>query len=123
MTIEEISKYASTGNMPDQMTCPERCLFYSLRDLYAMHKENRITRTQGEKMKQEIVKRYMDDVRVYGFADKYIKHNARLWKEIEEAGSKYRKEPSIENADAFLEAVYGVGRLKTEERGERGDVE
>ena len=35
-------------------------------------------------------------------------YHARLWKEIEAAGGRYWEERTLENADAFVEAVYGV---------------
>ena len=42
------------------------------------------------------------------------KRQLDFWQNIERAANAYRREPSIENADRLLEAVYGVGR---KERG------
>ncbi len=116
MTVEEISRYASMGTLPDkELNCPERCLFYGLRDVYQMHKENRITRAQGEQEKEKLIKRYRKELGEFNFSKMYLLHQGKFWKAIEEAGIKYRKQPSIENADVFIEAVYGVGRVKDEE--------
>ena len=34
--------------------------------------------------------------------------NANIWIRIEEKAKTYRENPTIENADAFLNAVYGT---------------
>ena len=115
ITIEEISKCASTGQMPDaEMNCAEKCLFYGLRDLYAMHKENRITRAMGEQEKEKLLKQFKKDSEELAYSKAFLQYHAKFWKEIEEAGTKYATEPSIENADAFMKAVYGVGRKELE---------
>ena len=111
MKIEEISKYASNGHLPDSpMDCAERCLFYGLRDLYAKHKEGRITRAMGEQEKEELIKQFKKDSDELNFSKACMRNHAMLWDRIEEAGTRYGKDPTIENADAFLKAVYGVGR-------------
>ena len=116
MTIEEISKYASAGYLPDApMDCAERSLFYGLRDLYAMHKENRITRAMGEQEKEKLINIFKKDSEELKYSKKFLRYQAEFWKRIEEAGSRYGTDPTIENADAFLEAVYGVGRKQTSE--------
>ena len=63
MTIEEISKYASTGTRPGKaMNCAERCLFYELKEIYSEYRDNRITRAMGDQRKQEAVKQYQKDM-------------------------------------------------------------
>lgn len=112
MTIEEISKYASTGTRPGKaMNCAERCLFYELKEIYSEYRDNRITRAMGDQRKQEAVKQYQKDMEELAFARKFLQHQGKMWSAIEKAGTDYRKEPSIEHADAFIEAVYGVGRM------------
>jgi len=115
MTVEEISKHASAGYLPDKkMSCPERCLFYELRDLYAMHKEGRITRAMGEKQKEDLLKQFKKDNEEFNYSKMFLQYQAKFWKEIEAAGEKYGTEPTIENADAFMKAVYGAGRKQIE---------
>lgn len=112
MTTEEISKFARTGSLPreSQLTCPERCLYFTLVNLYAEYKERKITAEQGEKEKKAAIMQYQRDTADYLRHRNLIQHYSRLWRNIELAASAYSKEPSIEHADAFLEAVYGVER-------------
>lgn len=115
MTVEEISRYASSGVMPDkEMNCAERCFFYGMRDLYAKHKENRITRAMGEQEKEKLLKVFKKDSEELEFSKKFLRYQADFWKRIEEAGEKYGTEPTIENADAFMKAVYGAERKTLE---------
>ena len=116
ITIEEISKYAYNGYLPDEeMNCAERCLFYSLRDLYAAHKENRITRPMAEQEKEKLIKQFKKDQEELSYSMMFLQYQGKFWKEIEAAGTRYKTEPTIENADAFVKAVYGVGRKETSE--------
>ena len=112
MTTEEISKLAQTGSLPQesQLNCPERCLYFTLRNLYAEYKARKITAEQGEKGKKAALLQYQRDSADYTRYRNLILHHARLWQHIELAASAYTKDPSIEHADAFLEAVYEVKR-------------
>ena len=122
MKIEEISRYALSGDLPDKyMTCPERCLFYSLRDLYALHKEKRITKAEGENRKEKLLKQYEKDCEELNYSKMFLQYQGKFWKGIENAAMRYRKNPTVENADAFIEAVYGVGKVPTLEEGDTGD--
>ena len=112
MTTAEIAKYAKAGHLPQgrQFSCPERCLFYALNNLYMMFQENRITAEQGEEEKKAALLQYQKDMSEYQRNISLIQHQAELWKQIELTASAYRNDPSIEHADAFLAAVYGVNR-------------
>lgn len=112
MTTEEISKLARSGSLPQEslLTCPERCLYFTLVNLYAEYKQKKITAEQGEKEKKAAIMQYQRDTADYLRHRNLILHYSQLWQNIELAASAYRKEPSIEHADAFLEAVYGVKR-------------
>ena len=92
------------------MDCPERCLFYSLRDIYSENKAGHITKDEGKKRKQEAIGQYQRDCTEFFRGKHILEHHARMWAAIELAGNNYRKEPTIEHADAFITAVYGVGR-------------
>ena len=123
MTAEEIGRFAAAGKMPDvKMTCPEKCLFYELRDLYAMHKENRLTKADGERMKNESLKEFKKNVEELNCSKALLRHEANMWQKIEMTAMAYRKEPTIEHADAFIEAVYGVGRRKLPQEEEEKET-
>ena len=108
MTIDEISKYAKTGSLPadKELTCPERCLFHALKNLYDQFREKKITAEQGDKEKKTALMQFQRDVFEYQRDKELIQHHAKLWGQIELSASAYRKNPTIKNADAFLAAVY-----------------
>ena len=79
-----------------------------LKNLYNQFREKKITAEQGDKEKKAALMQFQRDIFEYQRDKELIQHHASLWREIELTGSAYRKEPSIEHADAFLAAVYGV---------------
>jgi hypothetical protein len=118
MTAEEISKLAGSGKRPSsEMDWVEKCLYWELRDTYARFKSGEITRSEGENLKREIVKRFEEESRELVFLKRLAKRNSEMWKEIEAATSLYNKEPSIENADAVIKALYRVGRKEMKKDG------
>lgn len=112
MTVEEISKFAIDGIKTADMNCPERCLFYVLKELYRDFKDGKITKYEGEQRKADAVRQFEKDCEYYEKISDVSKRFAEFWKEIEETGSEYGKNPTIENADNFFKAVYGAGRKK-----------
>lgn len=113
MTEDTIIRAASRGEMPNEsMTCPELCLYYAMNDLYKRFNLGTITKADGEKMKTSAIKQYNKDVEEYGALKNELRRIGNFFRDIEFAGSNYRLNPTIENADAFLESVYGCGRMK-----------
>ena len=122
MTVEEISKFAASGKNIAGMSCPERCLFLSLKEIYRDFKEGKITREDGEARKRRAVEQYEVDLQEnVKSRDIYLWHT-EFWRNIEEASGNYARNPSIESADAFFKAVYGAGRKKFggEQNGQSG---
>jgi hypothetical protein len=114
MTIEDISKYAYSDEMPNTtLTAPELLLWYQLRDVYDLVKSGQWTRGQGQNAKEQFVKSFELHQQLYEWHDK-------LWKRIEYAAKKYTDDPCIETADAFYKAVYGVGPIHKEEEQNDG---
>lgn len=123
LTKDEIVHLAASGtNRPvdketlDAMSISQRSLLFNLLHTYSLFRKGFIGKEEGERLKANALSRFDLDSRTEEAYRNYIHHMATLWKEIEETGSAYRKNPSIENADAFLAAVYGVGRLKEGDR-------
>ena len=109
MTKEQISKYAFIDELPDkEMTCPERCLWYALRDVYRRFQAGDLKKEQCVREKNRAIKQFELDRNTLNQAKKIIDHNAAMWAEIELAGSLYTMDRTLENADAFVTAVYGV---------------
>ena len=108
MTVEEVSKYAAQDTAPLEMNLPEKLLWFQLRDLYRDFRAGTVTKEQGEKQKQEAISEYNKNAYRDELYHKYMLANANIWIRIEEKAKTYRENPTIENADAFLNAVYGV---------------
>ena len=124
MTAEEITKLAAKGRLPEEtLPCPERCLFYAMRDLYRQNKCGEISIEDGKNLKQKALNQFRRDCAQFNYAKTIFAFHASMWKEIELAGSRYMKEPTIEHADEFVRAVYGAGRIKTSRKvyGEEHD--
>ena len=124
MTVDMINKYAFADDLPDtELSCPERCLYFSLRDLYREFKAGLITKEQGEKKKRDAVSRFKRDCGELDAARKVVQSSSGMWQRIEMASLRYNRDRTLENADAFVEAVYNV-KLKAraeENEKEEGD--
>ena len=122
MTKEHISKLAFVNDLPDtEMTCPERCLWYTLRDVYRRFAAGDLTKAQGDEEKKRAFKQFTVDSQRLELADRIIQRNAEMWSEIELAASMFALDRTLENADAFIRAVYGVKTKNTTERREDQD--
>lgn len=109
MKVEDISKYAAQDILPPgDMTVAERLLWYELRDIYHGFKTGTITKEEGQKRKSECLYEFDRNNRDAEMTSKFIKANAGMWMMIEEKAQQYRQDKTIANADAFLDAVYGV---------------
>lgn len=109
---------ASSINRPvgkeilDSMSISGRAFLFNLMNTYSLYRKGLIDKDLGERLKANAIRQFDLDSRTEEAYKNYIMHTVKLWNAIEAAGNTYRKNPSIENADVFLEAVYGVGRLK-----------
>ena len=110
LEAKEIAAMAARNPSVEErsLSCPERCFFYAMKELYQAFRENKITKEQGEEMRQAAEKQFNADCAEYAAAKKILLHHSKMWKGIEQAGSAYRNNRTIENADAFIGAVYGM---------------
>lgn len=109
MTKEDIAKWAYTGDKPDKpMNSAERCLWYAMRDIYKCFQAGTITKEQGDAEKRKAFKQFDLDVGELLQAKAILARNANMWAEIEIAHIAYNMDRTFENADAFVQAVYGV---------------
>lgn len=121
MTKEDISKYAYMGEMPEtKMSCPERCLWYALRDVYRRFQSGDLTKEQSIAEKTKSIRQFELDCKILHLADRIVSRDASMWAEIELAGSMYRLDRTLENADAFIHAVYNV-KMKNPGSPKEGD--
>lgn len=110
MTIEQISEHAYANTEPERETLPERALRLALQRVYRQHRSGAINAEQGAELKRAAIRQYNLDCDGYNQMQDVLAQHAALWRRIEGAANTYRKDPTIAHADAFLEAVYGVGR-------------
>ena len=111
MTEEEISKCALLEKFPNGAVVYDHLAWYQLRDVYRDYRSGKITKEEGEGIKQSIFKYRRTLITREDMAKQAAKHLADFWARIQCAGNEYAKNPTIDTADAFFEAVYRVGRL------------
>ena len=93
---------------------PEIVLWYAFRELYRNFRDGKTRKAEAEKVKAEIIKRYQVQKTEYDTMKNIVRRQAEMWQQIEIAGSRYRLDRKLKNADAFIEAVYGVQIKRTE---------
>ena len=94
--------------MPDGLTLMEQYAYQAMRNLYGSYRKGLVTKDQAVLEKRRILKSLKQALEKEAFRDKTEKHTASLWKAIESAAARYKNERTLESADAFMEAVYGV---------------
>lgn len=105
--FEELNELAfRDAPVPDTRSQADILAFQELRNLYWFARQHGISGEQGKKEKERIKYAYM----VNQFLEEMQERTNQMWKEIDIASSEYRKNPTIENADALLFAIYKTGR-------------
>ena len=105
--------------MPDGLRLYEQSAYQALRHLYAMYHRKAISREDAAREKNQIRFQYDRAKADFETNRKNNLAHAKMWKEIEGAANRFGRERTLENAEAFVRAVYGCG-LKKEE-GEHAD--
>lgn len=99
----EIEKKAMRGEpMPKDLCVSEQLAFLSLRNLYERYRLKRIS-SEDAKVEKQIIYNTLRSNLVH---EDLLQYTREMWMRIETAGTKYAKEPTIENADEFYSAVY-----------------
>lgn len=105
MTADQIEDLALAGaELPDGLNAAEQLLFLHFRYLYRYARLVDMPKEQGRREKAKILKEFQKR----SFDVKHMEKTDAMWKAIEAAGSRYGIERTLENADAFVKAVYGV---------------
>lgn len=111
MSPAQIEDLAFQGApMPKGLDLAEQMLFQAFRRLYQYAKLVQMPPERGRQEKLAILREYEKRAAQV----RHMEKTAAMWKEIEAAANRYGTERTLENADAFVEAVYGV-RLKQKE--------
>lgn len=108
-TANEITLMAAQ-NIPLQgeQSPAAELLYYQAKELYDLHSKGMITAEVGKERKKQIISSYISNT---SLEKRYKEQNIRtatFFKTIELAASKYAKDRTIDNANAFYKAVYGM---------------
>ena len=125
-TVGEIEDMAFRGlELPESLNYADTLMFLMFRNLYDFAKRTRMESAQGKREKQRI----LDACKRYSLDRLYAQYQAELNMKTEQAKTAYRKNPSLENADALILALDNVpvkrywddqpgGKAKREGNGE-----
>lgn len=92
------------GEMPDDLEWYDRQMFLMLRTLYWQYKQGIVDRETASREKRKLLK----DRDFQLFQDNFTKDIAKKIMETEQARQEYRKNRTLENADAIILAFEGV---------------
>ena len=106
--VVRLSAYNHEPEPAEDWEAPEIVLWYAFRELYRDFRDGKLSEDEGKKAKANFLKRYQEQRTKYDTMKNIVRHQAEMWKRIEVAGNRYGTDRSLENADAFIETVYGV---------------
>lgn len=109
MTDDQISQLAAKQEMPpDGMTYVDWLLWYMLRDIYRDFKSGKLDAQKGAERKRHALEVWEKESFRVRQLNELADSAGKLWKRIEIAGCNYRKDRTLENADALMKAIYGL---------------
>ena len=119
MTPDELEDLAMVGAvMPDGLSSAEVGLFGCFRALHGSHRCGMIDREQGKREKRRLLRIY-DSLML---DDALIRHNVRLWVEVEGPAGDFAKarkagktQEALEAADRMWQVLYRMPPPKKEE--------
>lgn len=91
--------------MPTGLTFPDQLMFQAFSLLYARYRFKTISREQASVEKKQLLREHEAFSYRWSLGD----HYAEVIKRTEAARTAYRMDRTIENADALLRAIDGVG--------------
>lgn len=92
------------GEMPDNLEWYDRQMFLCLRMLYNQFKQHIVDRETASKEKAKL----LQDYSLKKFQEDFTKDIAKKIMDTEQARQEYRKNRTLENADAIILAFEGV---------------
>ena len=113
MNIELYAMQAAKINkleLPSDISLLDTHLFLALYSLYGLYYAGQITREQASPIKNQIMQNYNRRLA----DEQLIEQTRQLWKKIEYATGQYCRDPTIENADKIIVALYGTPRWSLE---------
>ena len=108
MDLDELERIAMYGGpMPDGLNLTDQWFFQSISLLYERYRAGFINREKEKKENGQIVYRRDKEMRQRECGNKLINHHVEQTKCIEAAQNAYRKNRTLENADALSAALDG----------------
>ena len=102
----DFERQAMAGELcPKKLDIADTCAYIALKNLYAMFKQNLISRKDATEEKKRIVYNWTTDKSKIEVLNR---ENEALRKKIGDASDAYRNNPSIETADALYAALYNL---------------
>ena len=100
----EFEKQAMKGEpLPQKLDIADSCLYMALKSLYAMYKNNQISRKDAVEEKKTLVCNWTKNKSELEFLSREA---LTLNKRISDASEEYKKNPCIETADRLYAAFY-----------------
>lgn len=108
MTADEILLAAANGTEPPGLNAAEALLFCRMRESYRAFRAGEISKETGVEDRKKAMNefRHISNQLEQGRAAQF--RMAQLWVNLERYASAYRKEKSLDTADALMLAVYGL---------------
>ena len=103
--------------MPEGLRIYEQAAYQALRYLYAMYPRKAISRKDAAREKKLIRVQHDRAKADFETNRRNLLAHAEMWKKIEAAANRFGQERTLENAEAFVRAVYGCG-VKKEEKND-----
>ena len=102
----DFERQAMAGELcPKKLDIADTCAYIALKHLYAMFKQNLISRKDATEEKKRIVYNWTTDKSKIEVLNR---ENEALMEKIGDASDAYRNNPSIETADALYAALYNL---------------
>ena len=102
--------------MPDGLPPVEQAAYQGMRYLYAVYRAGRLSKDAAAREKAALLRELTRAREREELRDRIERKTAAMWKAIEAAANRYGTQRTLENADAFVKAVYGALVKKKEER-------
>lgn len=96
-------------SMPEGLPLCDQAAYQAMRYLYALYCRGGIPREDAAAEKGRIRGEYEIRKKQFQAVREGQTERAQFWKAIEAAANRFGRERTLENAEAFLEAVYGAG--------------
>lgn len=108
MTAVDICAMVARGESPERLDGPGQLLWYRVRDIKRDYSRRTITEAEARERKKRAILDYNRDSVALKDAHAAYKRTADLFARVELACAAYRKNKTLEAADAIITAIHGI---------------